>query len=381
MKNYKTIIIGCGAAGSMCALSTNGKTAIIDTATKPFKKILVTGNGRCNLTNANISSDFYNQNLDKYFNKFGVKDTLNFFEKLGLETVSDDEGRIYPLSNQAKSVQDVVVNKLQEKADMYLGQTVINIEQKDNGFVVETEQEKFFASNVVVATGGNTMMQVLKNLDIKTKPFVPSLVALKCEGLKDLNGVKVSDVQVTVKANNQSCSELGEVIFKDAGISGIVVFNLSAMFARQNNYTGLVNIDLLPKWSIEKLIEKLKQRTKLNVAVDKMFVGMFNNALANEIFWQAKTNTNKPTNKLTEQEISNLANTIKNLQYKVNGYYDNNQVYSGGVMLDSLDDNLMSKTIKNLYFVGEVCDVDGVCGGYNLQWAWTSGHIVGESLC
>ncbi len=381
MKNYKTVIIGCGAAGCMCALSIKSKkVAIIDKVTKPFKKILVTGNGRCNLTNLNTASEKYNCNIDKYLDKFDVKQTLMFFEKLGLEWFADDEGRVYPLSNQAKSVQDVVVNKLNEKADLYLGQSVVDIQRVNDKYVVKTEQESFCCDNVVVATGGNAMGEVLASLNIKTKQFNPSLVALKCNNLKDLNGVRADNVKVTLSSCGITKSEIGEVLFKDQGVSGIAVFNMSTVLARCGNYAGKISIDLMPNIEHCQLVKKLKARSNLDVNLDKMFVGMFNNALSNEIFRQAKTNTNKPSTKLTDQEAESLAKVIKNLTFDISGYYDNNQVFSGGVELKQLTDNLMLKQYQGLYFVGEVCDVDGECGGYNLQWAWTSGHIVGDSL-
>ncbi len=138
---------------------------------------------------------------------------------------------------------------------------------------------------------------------------------------------------------------------------------------------------MLPNLSFEQVKEKISARKKLDTKLDKIFIGMFANALANEIFRQAKVNTNINSTKINDNIVITLAKTIKNLKYNVCGYFDNNQVYSGGVDLRNLNDNLMHKDVKNLYFVGEVCDVDGMCGGYNLQWAWTSGRIVGESIC
>ena len=137
---------------------------------------------------------------------------------------------------------------------------------------------------------------------------------------------------------------------------------------------------MFPNISVEKLAEKIEKRKSLNVNLDKIFVGMFVNSLANEIFRQCKMNTNIKSNKLTDEQILILAKTIKNLKYNVVDAYDNNQVFSGGVKLADLDDNLMYKQMPGLYFTGEICDIDGVCGGYNLQWAWTSGKIVGDSL-
>ena len=186
-----------------------------------------------------------------------------------------------------------------------------------------------------------------------------------------------------VKARNnfgEEKSERGEVLFRENGLSGIVIFNLSTIFARRGDFFGEVEIDVLPDIPLEKLTKMLAKRKELSIRLDKFFVGMFQNAVANEIFKQSKMNTNVLSTKLTEQDLLKLAKTIKGLRFKIIGHLENNQVFSGGVPLEELDENLMSKEIPNLYFIGEIVDVDGVCGGYNLQWAWTSGHIVGECL-
>ena len=141
-----------------------------------------------------------------------------------------------------------------------------------------------------------------------------------------------------------------------------------------------MKIDLLPDVSEKVLFDMLLERRHLAVGLDKFFVGMFAGGVANEIFKQSKPNTNLNCLKLNEKEIFLLAKTIKGLEFEICGHLDNNQVFSGGVPLEDLDDKLMHKKIANLYCIGEVCDVDGVCGGFNLQWAWTSGHIVGESV-
>ena len=192
----------------------------------------------------------------------------------------------------------------------------------------------------------------------------------------------MSDVRVTAtnhKGQTVICD--GEVLFKDSGLSGIVIFDVSTLFARTGMFEGEISIDLMRKMPMEELLRLLENRKKIvDSVVNKFFIGMFQNAVANEILKQSKINTNIKTKDLTKSDIERLARTIKNLKFKISGAYDNNQVFSGGVPLSDLTDNLEHKKIKNLYFIGEICDVDGECGGYNLQWAWTSGKIVGDLL-
>lgn len=380
MKDYDAIIIGCGASGTMCALSTKNKNvAIIDCNFLPSKKILVTGNGRCNLTNLNLDSSFYNTNIDAYLNQFNVKQTLAFFEKLGLEWYADEENRVYPITNSAKSVVDVLNKDLKNKVEMFLDETVLNIKKENEKFVVSTNKNIFSCKKLVISTGGNT--ELFKNLNILSSSFTPSLVALKCSNnLKNLNGVRISNALVTAICENNKKSEMGEVLFKEDGLSGIVIFNLSSIFSRAKNFNGKIVIDMFPSLSLSTLKQKLENRKMLNVPLNKFFVGFLQNSVADEVLKQSKLNGNIDSKELTENEINVLATTLKNLTFNIVGAYSNNQIFSGGVDLSELTLGLESKKVKNLYFTGEVCNVDGVCGGYNLQWAWTSGHIVGKQL-
>ena len=266
------------------------------------------------------------------------------------------------------------------KASFFLGERIKNIKREGTSFVVNLETKIITSPKIVVATGGGSD-EILKMLKVPYKEFVPSLVSLKSKQTRDLNGTRVSNV--LVKATNafgKTRSEKGEVLFRENGLSGIVIFNLSTLYARSGRFEGKVEIDLLPDLSEQTLKDILRKRKSLEARLDKFFVGMFANSVANEIFKQSKLNTNAPCATLKENEILILANTIKNMQFNVCGALDNNQVFSGGVPLEDLDENLMHKNLQGVYFVGEICDVDGVCGGYNLQWAWTSGHIVGEEI-
>ena len=377
---FDVIILGAGASGMMCASTIKRKkVAVVDQAKNAAKKIMVTGNGRCNLGNNSISSKFYNRNIDSFLKQFSEIETAKFFSDLGLVTYVDDEGRIYPISNSAKSVMDILEYGAR-KASFFLGERIKNIKREGTSFVVNLETKIITSPKIVVATGGGSD-EILKMLKVPYKEFVPSLVSLKSKQTRDLNGTRVSNV--LVKATNafgKTRSEKGEVLFRENGLSGIVIFNLSTLYARSGRFEGKVEIDLLPDLSEQTLKDILRQRKSLEARLDKFFVGMFANSVANEIFKQSKLNTNAPCATLKENEILILANTIKNMQFNVCGALDNNQVFSGGVPLEDLDENLMHKNLQGVYFVGEICDVDGVCGGYNLQWAWTSGHIVGEEI-
>ncbi len=377
---FDVIILGAGASGMMCASTIKGKkVAVVDQAKNAAKKIMATGNGRCNLGNNSISSKFYNRNIDSFLKQFSEIETAKFFSDLGLVTYVDDEGRIYPISNSAKSVMDILEYGAR-KASFFLGERIKNIKKEGTSFVVNLETKIITSPKIVVATGGGSD-EILKMLKVPYKEFVPSLVSLKSKQTRDLNGTRVSNV--LVKATNafgKTRSEKGEVLFRENGLSGIVIFNLSTLYARSGRFEGKVEIDLLPDLSEQTLKDILRKRKSLEARLDKFFVGMFANSVANEIFKQSKLNTNAPCATLKENEILILAKTIKNMQFNVCGALDNNQVFSGGVPLEDLDENLMHKNLQGVYFVGEICDVDGVCGGYNLQWAWTSGHIVGERL-
>ena len=385
MEHFDIIILGAGASGCVASIIAGKKgknVLLIDKLAKAGKKLLATGNGRCNLTNNNLypSKNFYNQNIDKYLKRFDNKQALNLFNDMGLIALPDEEGRVYPFSNSAKSVVEILNNQLiKNNVSLSLSNEVVAVYKKEELFVVETIEGNFSCNKLVVCTGGKSVEKI-SHLGIYFKPFVPSLVALKTQSTRSLDGIKVANVKIEATCKGKTQSEVGEILFKDSGISGIVTFNISTLFARQDNFNGELKIDLMPQLTFEGLKHFLRVRKKLDVKISHYFDGLFVQQLGYYILSGAKIDEQKSCALLTEQEIEKLAFAIKNLTLNVKGHYDNNQVYSGGVKLDDLTDNLESKKIKNLYFCGEVCDVDGICGGYNLQWAWTSGYIVGESL-
>ena len=384
MKNvYDVVIIGGGASGLFCLANISGskKIAIIDSNAKLGKKILATGNGRCNLTNINMSSEFFNQNIDSFLGKFNQQDTINYFSSIGLETYHDEEGRVYPITNLAKSVVDILNNACLEKnVDVFTNKKFVSLIKEKEAFLISTDKQSLYAKNVVVAMGGNSSENICKTFDLPYEKCFPSLVSLKTSRKNHLRNIRLSNVKVTLKTEDKGYTQSGEILFREEGVSGICIFNLSSHLARQKRFCGELVVDLLPNFDIQKLVLNLKKRQTLFKDMNTFFDGLLDRNVGYEVLLQSGVTKNKKPALLSIVEIKDIAKVIKNLTFEIKGNLGNNQVVSGGVKLQALTQNLESKKIKNLYFIGETCDVDGECGGYNLQWAWTSGKIVGERL-
>ena len=380
MEKYEVIIIGAGASGMMCALNSTKQTLLIEASDRIGKKILATGNGKCNLTNDKIDARYYNTPLVKsYFQKFNQVQTVQYFEKLGVLTYADMEGRRYPLSNSANTVLDLLLKALQCKNNVVVKVNSMpsTITKTPNGFQVVTPDQTYVCQQLVIATGGNSSTQYLKQLHVDYTAFRPSLVGLKTTKNQGLAGVRVSHVRVKF----HDFDEIGEILFKEDGISGIVIFNLSAHMARQNVSTGKIIIDLLPNWEAERLAAVIQASIAEHPSyylVD-ILEGLLHKSLARNIVTKLHL-ASMLASDCTATDVSALVNMMKNFVVIMTGYADNQQVHTGGVDLKDLDEHLQYQQIPGLYFIGEVVNVDGVCGGYNLQWAWTSAKIVGDFL-
>ena len=380
MENYEVIIIGAGASGIMCALNVKAKTLLVEASDRIGKKILATGNGKCNLTNNQLSVVNYNTPLvEKYFSQFNQNQTLKYFENLGIFTYADQSGRRYPLSNSANTVLDLLLKKLNAKSNVkvVVNSMPMTITRFNDGFSVTTKTQTYFGHKLVLATGGNSGTQYLNQLKIAYQPFRPSLVGLRTTKNKGLAGVRVSNVKVTM---NQF-SEVGEILFKEDGISGIVIFNLSAYLTRNQISTGKISLDLLTEIDREQLFTMLQTSIQNNsqyLLVD-ILEGFLHKKKTKNILEKLSLDKTLAED-CTLNNMINLVENIKNYVVTFTGYADNQQVHTGGVDLKDLDDNLQHKQVKNLYCCGELVNVDGACGGYNLQWAWSSGKIVGDCL-
>ena len=375
----KVAIVGGGPSGILCAIIASKKydVTIFCNQEKLGKKILVTGNGKCNLTNLYNFDKAYNREISNYLKSFDNIKTIKFFEEIGLLTYADEDGRIYPISNTANSVLDVLINQVcKNNINVMTNQTVLNVLKKNDGFVIQTQLQEYNFDKVVIAVGSQDSL--LKQMGISYNSFSPSLVALKTkEDTFSLSGMRLSNVKAILKGEVNH-EEYGEVLFKENGLSGICIFNLSAYLARQKNYNSIICLDLLPNLSNDKLKEIFIKRLNKNYTNSKEFMqGLFSEKINSYILKNCAIKNNE---KITKKDIEKIINTIKNLTFNIVGHYQNNQVNSGGVDLNNLTNTLEYKYVKNLYFIGEVVDVDGICGGYNLQWSWTSAVIAGEAL-
>lgn len=377
-------VVGGGASGIMAAIfaARSGRNVcILEKNPRIGKKILATGNGRCNFTNINAKAENYNSEfVGSAFECFSPKDAISFFEELGLLSKEEAEGRVYPLSGQATAVLDVLRLELERLSVKVITEfDVQNIEKSKDGFVIFSKKEKVQAEKVIVATGGMASpksgsdgkgYELLKAFGHHTTKLVPSLVQLKTE--KSVGGVRAYGKVTTVLGRY----DIGEIQFNNYGISGIPVFGL----AKHVKKGEPVFLDLLPDYTEDEVVSILKKRP--NQTMETYLIGILNKALAHFFLKECGISPlSRTSDTLKNDEIIKIAKKIKNWRFDVTGTmpWDNAQVTSGGIELSEIDPCTMeSKLVKNLYITGEVADIDGPCGGYNLQWAWASGKLAGS---
>lgn len=406
MGKSKVIIIGGGASGIMAAITASrlgAKVTILERKDRIGRKILATGNGRCNLTNKNISVDYYHNTkeeqdfLENILNSFNIEETLTFFNELGIEIVEKEAGKLYPRSDQANSILSVLLLELQRlKVEIKCEEEVNKIELNKN-IKVFTQNNNYYCNKLIIAAGGKSCpdlgsngsgFQLAKSLGHTINQTFPSLVQLKTDYpfLKHLKGTKVIGTVKLIDYNNEIIKEDGgEVLFTDYGISGPPVLQISryASYNYINNIDTYILIDLVPEYTFSQLDELLIRRFSLmpsKEAKDSL-LGFINNRLIVPILKASEIELSKKAGDITKIERKRLSNSLKNLSMKVIGTqdYNNSQVTGGGIKLDEVNkNNLASKKAKDVYFCGEILDVDGICGGYNLQWAWSSGHVAGK---
>lgn len=384
MENYDVAIVGGGAAGLACAvtlkqLNSNLSVIIVEAGERLGKKIAATGNGQGNLSNADMTAKHYHGGcayLAKILCEDKAVNPLTLFDFL---TVTDKVGRRYPAGKQASAISDSLIKRLSSLGVKVLcGCPVVSIGKNLN--ITLKNGTSLKAKQVLLATGGKAQKQFLTDgsayslatsLGHSLTPLYPSLVQLKCAGgFKQLKGIR-SECRVTVLNSNgkKIATTEGDVIFTDYGLSGNAVFYASAYCTGQKGVT--LSIEFLPEADKEEIVKIIKMRQSSGYTENELLGGTLHNALGREIIKRCK-------NKSAE----GIAEMVKNFPVTVEGSlgFDYAQVTKGGIPSSEITENLESKIVNGLYFAGEILDVDGDCGGYNLHFAFASGMYAAECI-
>lgn len=397
----KVIVIGGGASGLVAAIysaKSGNEVVVLERNSNCGKKLLITGNGRCNYFNADQNIKHYqtssNIDLKKIINEESNKENLEFFESIGIMPKIKN-GYYYPLSNQAVSVLNaLVLEAINNNVDIKTNILVNDIIKDQNIFKIITDYENYECDKVIIASGSYAAPKtgsdgfgynVLRKLGHTVIKPLPSLVQLKTDDkiTEYWDGVR-SDVQVSLYINGKKeKEELGEIMLTDYGVSGICVFNLSGLAAKALNNNDnvslkinfLPNIEFTTKW-FEEYNNKVSNRT-----ISELLDCLLNYKLVNALLKKLKIKNELLWDELSEDDKSLLIDALTSYEIEITGTnsFDKAQVCSGGIPLEEINITTMeSKIISNLFVVGELLDVDGDCGGYNLNWAWTSGKLAGK---
>lgn len=405
------LIIGGGASGMLAALTAledpQNTVLLSERQARMGRKLLSTGNGRCNLSNLHAApAHYHGQDPDfcRYaLEQFSVSDTLFYFASLGLETVTEPDGKIYPRSNMANSVLDVLRYALEHpRLHLLTGDGVADIRKKGDTFAVTfTSGEKRRDINkVILACGGAAGSKVggvldgyklAKSLGHHRTALYPSLVQVKTDPTypRALKGVK-TPAHLTLRRGSQVLAENeGEILFTEYGVSGPAVFEISRHASTGGDGLTL-HLDLWAEKNADKIFNHLRARrdaknadTPTEQAAAAIFAGVLHSRLGQTVVKAAALSPAAPLTDLTNQDLTHLARLCKDFSLPVTGTcgFDQAQVTAGGLDTSEFDpQTLQSRLTPGLYACGELLDIDGDCGGYNLQWSWSSARLAGKLL-
>lgn len=404
-RDFDVIIVGAGASGMMAGISaacSGAKVLILEHMDSAGKKILATGNGKCNFTNEKQGIAYYRGNNPAFvlpvFKQFGLRDTLSLFKELGIEPRSKRDGYYYPASGQASSVREVLLMECRrQKVRIAYNVGIRSIHKEGKYFFFDTKQGEFRGKTCIIATGGKAAKKTgsdgsgipyIVGFGHKVTDIVPALVALqgKQSFLREIAGIRAENrVEIYIE-NEKIAEETGELQLTENGVSGIPVFQLSryASYGLAEEKEVYVLLDFLP-WQTEEettsTLEKRFLKYGKGKSAREALIGLFSEKLIGVLLKEARISTDTRAEVCSQEEIKKLANVIRHLRVDIVGTkgFDAAQVTAGGVDTEEIDaTTLESKLVSGLYFAGEVVDIDGMCGGYNLQWAWSSGWVAGK---
>ena len=393
-------IIGGGASGMAAAIwaaRSGNEVLLFERQSRVGRKLLATGNGRCNLSNTNLDySNYHGEDPDfaKFaLDSFPVLKTLRWFDSLGLYTVTERSGRVYPYSDQANSVVDVLRFALQrENVQILTDFEVTKARKIADGFLVESRDSQILCDKLIIACGGlagtklgGTMSgyQLLRSFGHHATKLRPALVQIKSswQGCASLKGVR-ANCHAAIYHNGELYSEsTGELQFTQYGLSGPVIFEISRDVC-QGAGEWVCKLDFIPDYSADNLEYILQCRRNKALPVEDFLTGILHNRLGRVLTQAAQIRGNRPASELTDAEIRDLCGIIKGFEVPLTETLgmDSAQVTAGGILTSEFNPETMeSRLVPGLYACGEVLDIDGDCGGYNLQWAWSSGALAGTN--
>ena len=392
-------IIGGGAAGMAAALAAseceNTTVVLMERQARLGRKLSATGNGRCNLSNLHASEGGFNGD-DPHFHKYALEkfppeETLQWFAGLGLYTVAEASGKIYPYSDQANSVVDVLRFSLErENIEVLTDFEVMRVKKTGDVFSVSSKDRTLEFDRLIIACGGlagtklgGTMAgyKLLRSFGHKSTKLRPSLVQVKTSwpGVSALKGVRANCRAAIYQNGKLHRRSQGEIQFTEFGLSGPVIYEISRD-ACQGGGEWECRLDFLPGQTAELLMRPLtgKRSTRLNA--EDLFTGILHNRLGRVLVKEAGIRANMPISQLHDAQLEEVISLAKDFRVSLTEPLgmDAAQVTAGGIVTNEFDPETMeSRLISGLYACGEVLDVDGNCGGYNLQWAWSSGRLAG----
>ena len=406
MNTFEVIVVGGGASGLIAAIEIAKRgisVCIVERFAKLGKKILATGNGRCNMTNLQLHKEDYRSEKPDFpyqvLQQFSARDTLSYFEKLGV-LWKDENGYIYPRSEQATTVVSALELKIQSlNIPIYYEKEVIKIAKKDGEFQLLCQDGTTMTGrHCVIATGGKAQpklgsngsgYELAKQLGHTIIPVVPALTGLHTNhwAISHWAGVRAKASIACVVDKKMVWKEQGELQLTNYGVSGVPTFQISryATDGFERGKQVVVAIDFAWEYSKEEL-ETLLERLLTSCSyknIREVLEGVFSKKLVPIFLKEAKIVETTRANQIQSNQLHTLVMVIKNFELLITGSnsFDQAQVCAGGVSVEEIQAmSLQSKKVEGLYFAGEVLDVDGTCGGYNLQWAWASGYVVGNAI-
>lgn len=389
INNKKVAIIGAGASGIISAITISKymNVVLFEKMPRIGKKIIASGNGKCNLTNmSSLTTNIYNNELAiKSYNTYNPKMFRDDLLRYGVVTNEDQEKRVYPLSNSSNSIIDNFLYHLEcNQVLIYSNTTVVEIVSSNEKYDIITADNKYYDFDyVIISTGGKSNKQlgsngegyqILEKLNVKCTNLYPGLVGLKINksDIIGLEGLRQKAIVSLTLDDKIIFKELGEIQFKKDGISGIVVMNTSSIIAR-NIADYKLYVDLVPSFTHNELRNYFEQIKLANPNMDNLRIlkAVFPKMLAQNIY-----------NKLKDINLEKIVNYVKKMPLEIVGRYDfdNSQITIGGIKTDEIKDNFELKKHPNIYVIGEILDVDGLCGGYNLHFAFASGNIASKAI-